>query len=198
MKNRPNFKMILALMLLVASFQCYSQFQSVPMKINTPYGPRTIQVPGGYQPPMHFYNSGPYSLRYNFKIVLSNDSVFTTRTKIDLREIRNKIKVKSGGKKLELYPADTKSISRVTSTGKTITGIPADTCWLFKTAEGKINSYSFLAEPGMSYVIAIQEGDGEIVKLDKENVLFMVTGHEKATALAEKQKLIKAIQEFNK
>jgi hypothetical protein len=198
-KNRPHVKIVLALMLLVVSSQGYSQYHTMPMKINTPYGPRTIDGPRIYQAPMHFYSNGPYSQRYTFTIVLSNDSLFSASAKIDLKENKNKLKVKSKGKKMELYPADTKTISRITSTGKAIIGIPADTCWLFKITEGKINVYSFLAEFDNAYAIAIQEGnDGEIVKLNEENVKYMVTGHENAMALAEKKRLLKAIQEFNK
>jgi hypothetical protein len=199
MKNRPHLKTILALTVLLGSFRCYSQFHyQPPVRVNTPYGTRTIQGASMSYRPMNFYNSGPYSKRYKYTIILSNDSSFTTRTKIALQEPRNKVKVKIGSEKKELFPGDTKSISRTSPTGKVFIGIPADTCWLFKTVQGKINCYSFLAEPGMTYVIAIQKGkDGEIVKLDKDNVLSMVAGHEKAMALAEKKELIEAIQEFN-
>jgi hypothetical protein len=70
--------------------------------------------------------------------------------------------------------------------------------WLFKSESGRINAYSFLAEKGMDYLIAIQQGDeGPIVPLTKDNLLPMVGNDARLIKLVEKGKLMKAVQIFN-
>jgi len=144
-------------------------------------------------------NQGSNSLKYDFVVILKNDSTFRVRTKINvLQEGNNFITVKDDGIKQKIFPADTKSISRVTLEGRTLIGIPADSCWLFLVDRGAINSYSFLAETGTTFIIAIQEGnDSPIVPLTKENLLPMISGDPKANKHASKNNFQKAISIFN-
>jgi hypothetical protein len=192
---------LLTFVFVVAAYSsCFSQM-SIPVTstIRTPYGnvPHTYYVPG----PRMYYGEPNISAKYQFHITLNNDSTFMARTMINLpKEKENhSITIKSKKERTTLYPADTKSISRTTSDGMRLVGIPADSCWLFKTSKGKINSYSFVAEPGMDYVIAIQNGnDGPIVPLTKDNLLAITgTENEKVAKLIEKGKLIKAIEFYN-
>jgi hypothetical protein len=125
----------------------------------------------------NYQNNGKeISARYKFTVTLKNDSVITTRTRIFLSDSLDDFIVVKQKKVLKtLSPGDTKSISRVDPYGKVWVGIPADSCWLFKCGVGEINSYSFVAEPVMDYVIAIQKGNkGPIVPLTKENLELMV------------------------
>jgi hypothetical protein len=64
----------------------------------------------------------------------------------------------------------------MTDDGRKLVGIPTDSCWLFKASSGKITLYSFLAEEDSYTTIAMQEEDGPIEKLDKENLL-LIMGH---------------------
>jgi hypothetical protein len=149
------------------------------------------------------YRYGNYqsqtSQKHKFTIVMKNDSVFKTKTKINIGDKRHSVSVKINGHKKIYFPADTKKIFRVTSENVTITGIPADTCWLFKSSNGLIGTYSFVAELGMNNVIAIQKGfESSIVALNKKNLLEMVgTEDQKLVAMIEKDKLIKAIRAYN-
>lgn len=193
-------KLVLAISVLF-SFPSFAQMIPMTSTIRTPYGnvPYTYHV---YSPtPHYYYNQGSISNKYEFTVVLKNDSMFDVRTRIDLPKDKGNhsitFKTKTG--KQTLSPSDTKAITRITYEGKQLYGIAADSCWLFKTDAGRINSYSFLAEPGMSYIIAIQDGEnGPIVPLTKENLQAIVgTGNEKINKLLAKDKLIKAVEEYN-
>ena len=168
--------------------------------IRTPYGPATIPGNNTYRHPDFYYgNSKPVNARYPFNIILKNDSAFTVVTKIDMEENPNRLSVKVGKEKKIFYPTDTKRIFRVTSYGERIEGIPTDSCWLFKTSVGRINTYSRYSEPGMDFIILIQKGDdAPIVELNETNLAEMVADDEKATAYIKKRKLIKSIQTYNK
>ena len=171
----------------------------IPMTttIKTPYGnvPVTTYIPG----PRYYYGTPNVSMKYQFHIILKNDSTVVDRTRINIdKDQDNSLTVKHKGNKQVIFPKDTKFIYRMTGAGLQLAGIPADSCWLFKTIRGKINGYSFLAEEGMTYVIAIQQGsEGPIVPLTKENLLPMVSTDPKAVKLAEKDKLHRAITTFN-
>ena len=177
----------------------YGQYGSMPMTttVQTPYGkvPITTYVPG---PRYHYYGQANISAKYEFHIILKNDSTVIERTRINLsKDEDNSLTVKHKGSKHEVFPKDTKFIFRMTLEGKQIVGIPSDSCWLFKSVLGKINGYSFLAEEGIEHIIAIQEGSGPIVPLTKENLLPMVATNPKALKLAQKDKLHRAITTFN-
>jgi hypothetical protein len=180
----------------------YAPPMPVTTTIKTPYGnvPHTYYVPSIH----HHYNygQGDISARHEFTVVLTNDSTFKTMTKINLTEKGkdNSITVKGKVKKekREIFPKDTKYISRVSPEGRIYTGVPADSCWLFKTVQGEINGYSFLAEASETLVFAIQQGnDGAIVPLTKENLLPMVESEARSSELAQKGKLHKALLRYN-
>jgi hypothetical protein len=99
-------------------------------------------------------------------------------------------------------PGDTQEIYRMTASGVKISGQPADSCWLFKAVSGKISAYSYLAEVGYSYVIAIQDTEEEnqpIVPLTKKNLEAMVgtPENDNVLKLIEKGKLVKALEAYN-
>ena len=176
-----NMRFCLLIIVVLASVASgYAQFGS-PIT-NSYRAPGGQYVPYTSYIPSPRYNNGNsnISAKYDFHFVLKNDSTFNATTRINITtDEDNSITVKIRKVKTTLFPEDTKSISRTTYDGQLLTGIPADSCWLFKTMSGKINTYSYLAEPGLDYVIAIQEGDqGKIVPLTKENLEFMTTDTE--------------------
>jgi hypothetical protein len=190
-------RFIVQLILIIASINCYGQFTPVTTTMRTPYGnvPYTYYVPG----PRYYYGGqGNISFKYDFTIDFGNDSSLTTLTKINLSDERHFLKVKVNKVKTEIKPGDTRSISRITYEGQKLVGIPADTCWLFKVRSGKINLYSFLAEMDLNYVIAMQEGDGPIVKIRKEPLLAIMEGDEELQKLIKRGKYIKAVERYNK
>ena len=191
--------LILFLSLALAG-AAFAQMVPVTTTIRTPYGnvPHTYYVGS---PRMHnFSGQVNASLKYKFTIVLKNDSTITVRTRIDHSGATHTLSVKHKDRFEQMIsPADTKEIFRYDVENRKISGIPADSCWLFKTKPGKINCYSFLSEMGMAYVIAIQLGDdGPIVPLTKENLIPMVGNDPKLLKYIEKGKLRKAVETFNK
>lgn len=194
----------------VSSQASLAQWTPVTTNIKTPYGnvPHSHYV---YSPRFYYHDQEAVSAKYEFFIVLKNDSLISGTSRIDLPEKKwhkHSITFKDKKTKIEttIYPRDTKSIYRMTvfssasnAEKKKIAGIPADTCWLFKSYWGKINAYSFVAELGLTYAIAIQRGnDSPIVPLTKENLAVMVgTGNERINKLIRKNKLTKAIELYN-
>jgi len=94
-------------------------------------------------------------------------------------------------------PTDTKSIYRILYDGRKLVGIPTDSCWLFKVGAGKINLYSFLAEENLNTVIAMQVGNGPIVKISKETLLPVMGEIATLRKLVEKGEFLRAIERYN-
>lgn len=188
---------VLTVYLITCSVLAVAQMIPMTTTIKTPYGniPHTYYVGS----PRYYYGQQNISARYEFEVVLKNDSTFKAKTRIKLNnEEDNSIIVKDKGTKQEFFPNDTKYISRVTLGGRVIKGIAADSCWLFKIIKGEINGYSFLSEETDQYVIAIQDGDeGPIVPLTKENLMPLVLSDQKSVALARRNKLRRALTTYN-
>ena len=193
-------RLFFTFLLLISMKVCLAQGIMVPRTstLQTPYG--KVQTTSYSYMPMH-YGGKTSSMKYQFEIVFYFDSTLNTRAKIDFSDNRHSMKVKSGkGKKEHLFPSGTKEIYRITSEGKRIKGVPADSCWLFKTVEDKINAYAFLPEGQYTYVTAIQDGDtNPIVPLTRKNLGAIVgnLADPEVLKLIEKNKLIKALQLYN-
>jgi hypothetical protein len=205
---RP-YKHILCLLILAAfsliSDDLFAQGMHIPTttRINTPYGPMNLPSQQYVRMPyMYHGNSGPYSAKYEFNVVMKNDSTFTVKTKIQWQDSVDYIEVKKGKEKIKIKVSETKQIwRRGLQTGRQITGIATDTCWLFPTIKGAINCYSFLAEPDqIEYTTAIQYGDdGEIVPLTKDNLLEITGQNDKAIMRqVKKTNLPSAVKIFNR
>jgi hypothetical protein len=179
---------------------CLAQGMVMPhtSTIRTPYG--NVKTTSYSYMPMN-YGSKTSSAKYEFEIVFYADSTLTTRAKIDFSDNRHSMKVKTEKGKKTLFPSGTKEIYRITSEGNKIKGVSADSCWLFKTVAGKINAYAFLPEGQYTYVTAIQDGDqNPIVALTRKNLEAIVgsLADPKVLKLIENNKLIKAVQLYNK
>ncbi|HTJ53389.1 MAG TPA: hypothetical protein VL443_28235, partial [Cyclobacteriaceae bacterium] len=124
--------------------------QYIPMQttMRTPYG-NVHSTHYVYMP--HIMNNGKSHVsaksKYEFTVRLKNDSMFRVKSRIDISTNKHFITVKKDKQKINISPADTKSISHISKyNGYTIKGIPADSCWLFMVDKGKINSYSFIPD----------------------------------------------------
>ena len=192
---------LLIIVVMVSVASGYVQFGSPITTYSRAPGGQSVPYTSYIPSPRYNYGQGNPSLKYEFHFVLKNDSTFIATTRINItKDEDNSITVKIRKVKATLFPEDTKSISRTTYDGQLLKGIPADSCWLFKTVTGKINTYSYLAELGLDYVIAIQEGDqGKIVPLSKENLLQMITSTDdpKIYKWIENKKFTKAIERYN-
>lgn len=165
--------------------------------ISTPYG--NVRTTTYTNIPVYYGGTGIVSAKHKFTIILKNDSTVTANTKIDMTDKTQGVYVKVKGKgKEKIEPVDTKEIYRITAEGRKISGMPVDSCWLFLSAKGKINTYSNLAEVGTMYAVAIQQGDtGPIKPLTKNNLLAIVGDEPKLKKLVERGKFIKAIDAYN-
>jgi hypothetical protein len=176
----------------------FSQFVTVPTKINTPYGKVTVPTQQ-YAPWMHHNNYSGYSnQKHRFHIVLLNDSIIEAKASINISDSVHYLEWGKREKKTIIKPAETKEIYRMDFYNKKITGIPHDSCWLFPVDTGKIRTYSIVSDIDYPLIAYIQEGNEKpILPLAKENLLPMVSGNKKAIKLAEKEKLLKAIDVYN-
>ncbi|MFN5169083.1 MAG: hypothetical protein ACK5DD_05630 [Cyclobacteriaceae bacterium] len=166
-----------------------------PTTINTPMG--NVTTTTMQYTPM-YYGNQQNSLKYQFTIVMADDSTFSQRTTIDISEKKHTLKVKTrNGKKL-IAPSDTREVYRITMEGRKLEGIPADSCWLFHSVKGKINCYAYLAEEGYNFLAAIQQGEGPILPLTKANLLAMVgTQDPKLQKMIDRGKFASAIKRYN-
>src|SRR5688572_4925145 len=103
----------------------YGQYGSMPMTttIRTPYGnvPITTYVPS---PHNHYYGQPNVSVKYQFHIILNNDSTVIERTRINVsKDEDNSLTVKHKGSKHEIFPKDTRFVFRMTLEGKQLVGI---------------------------------------------------------------------------
>jgi hypothetical protein len=128
---------------------------------------------------------------------MDNDSALNLYTSIDNSKEKQGIVVGHEWGKKRIKPRDTKQLICIFSDGSRIVGFPADSCWLFKVVKGKINGYSFLPIKSQN-ITAIQAGDNApIIPLTLSNLLPLIAEDPKAKALAQKGKLVKALNSYN-
>lgn len=202
MKTRAALALSFAIpcLLLMDIQHTSAQTYAIPMThtVNTPYGPAKITTYSYQQMPMMDYsNRGPISGKYQFFLIMKDGSQLVTKNRINIEDSINTIALKDKSKRV-IKPAETVEIFRMVE-GLKFVGIPADSCWLFKSSEGKISTYSMLAEKNISLAVAIQKGDGDIVKLSKENLLDITAdaNDPELAAMIEKKKYLKAIRVYN-
>jgi hypothetical protein len=163
--------------------------------------------------------------KYDFTVLMKDSSKLevsskmyndTSRHKNYLLLVDKKYPKNDSRREQKIYPDQTFGISRKTSIYyekgadnkyhlAQISGNPTDSCWFFKSIEGKINAYSYLSETDKtnSYITpdilcAIQLDDGPIVKLNAAALTAIVGQNEDVLAFIKKEKYYKAIKRFNK
>ena len=166
------------------------------------------------------------NLKHEFRVVMKDGTVLNVKSKIYadtiaranyLLYIDKTLKKNDPKYEQKIYPSQTKEISRLKSWGNQfstrfdkfapakdtsrVTGLAADSCWLFKVLPGKISAYSFLSEPEIvSYgnPSAMQFGNNAVEKLIPEALQAYIKDDEKAYKAFLKQDYYKAIKQFNK
>ncbi len=133
------------------------------------------------------------SSEFNFYVWPLEGYAFDARSKIYVTDGPHYVLAK--GKKV--FPQDTKSLSRVTASGRQLLGLPHGDKWLFNVLPGKINGYFFLAEDDLKAVSHIQKGDGPLIDFTPDALLQMVDGDPDAIDLIVRKKYYDAIVFYN-
>jgi hypothetical protein len=190
-------KNLISLLLSVVIYTAQAQMIPMSSTFSTPRGniTTTTWIPGQ---PM-YYGNGTVNPKFHFTVILKSDSVLTFRSRVEKEDINMYVLQKLKKQKRKIFPNDTKDIYGYSDIWGRVKGIPADSCWLFKTTTGAINCYSALPMIDITTAIAIQKGeDGQIVPLSKKNVEAITgTSDEKIRNWIEKGKLTKVIQYYN-
>ncbi|SEA26476.1 hypothetical protein SAMN05192529_1125 [Arachidicoccus rhizosphaerae] len=198
--KRYTVLLALALLLCLCCYNSFGQYSSM----HTPYGKVNIPNPSTGTTFLPFLKSGsgsPKMKALDYTVVLNSGEIYKGTGKLRLYKGKYYIQFYKG-KKLRLFnPEDTKSITAITEMGRKMVGLPAfnDSCWLFKTYEGKINKYSVAPEWGTPYPAAIQK-DPQMppVEISKENVMNFVQDNPEALEKVKKGKLLDAVRIYNR
>jgi hypothetical protein len=118
-----------------------------------------------------------------FTIVLKDSTTLTGKTRIEFLDSVSRVVLKDKKEKRIIKSSETLELYRVDPNGYRFSGIATDTCWLFLSTKGKINTYSNLAEHNIEYMIAVQQGDGPILPINKQKLIAMVGDHKRTLEL---------------
>ena len=191
-------KSIQILAFVALSNGLFAQTFYVPQTIRTPQGNVTIQTPV-YRPMPMYGNYGQVNPKFEFTVVLKNDSTFTFKSRVEAKDKKMYVLQKKKRVKRKIFPSETKEVIAYSSNYGRIKGIPADSCWYFKAHSGAINSYTILPMNNRNDAIVIQLGDtGSIIPLTKTN-LIAITGSDdpKIAKWLSKNKLAEIITYYN-
>jgi hypothetical protein len=83
------------------------------------------------------------------------------------------------------------------------TGMPTDSCWMFKVISGQINAYAYAVKNenisiDPSTLVGLQLNNGAIQKFSPENLQTLIGQNAEALKYFDKKKYIKAIEQYNK
>ena len=153
----------------------FAQTFYVPQTIRTPQGNVTIQTPV-YRPMPMYGNYGQVNPKFEFTVVLKNDSTFTFKSRVEAKDKKMYVLQKKKRVKRKIFPSETKEIYAYNASYGRLKGIVTDSCWYFKAHSGAINSYTVLPTIDKNSAIAMQQGeDGTIIPINKKN-LEAITG----------------------
>ena len=168
----------------------------MPTTISTPRGNVTIYTPS-HIPMYNNFNYKDSNRRHEFTIVFLNDSTMTVKAVIDLSDSVHCIEWGKKENQIIIKPSETKEIYRMVR-GEKISGKAMDSCWIFSAGFGKINTYSVTSETDYPLIAYVQKGvDKPILPLTEANVREMVKDNGKALKLADRKKLLKAVEKYN-
>lgn len=103
-----------------------------------------------------------------------------------------------GSSRRRIYPSETKQLEVLDYKNYRMTGMPADTAWLFNTDSGKIISYAPVPVYQTEKMAAFRFGEqGPLLPATAQNLLPFLSADPKARRLAEKGKLYRAVRLFN-
>jgi hypothetical protein len=152
-------------------------------------------------------HSPTVSQKHHFRILFADgkDTVVYTKIVADspaeyLLLENTAVRKKDPGRFTKIFPSQTRFISHVNViTGQDYAGLAADSCWLFRVIEGKINAYTAMAEISVDdeFLLYIQEGDGPLLAIGDPNALKLFSGNAEASNLFLGKKYNKAIKKYN-
>lgn len=159
-------------------------------------------------------NSNSVNFKYDYLVTMKDNAQLIVRSKIYADTARHKTYLIFVDKKYnrtdtnrnrKIYVSQTLSIARMTGSGglekKWYTGMATDSCWMFKAISGNINAYSTFSENGLGLIppplMAIQRGEGPIIKLTAGNLKPMVGQDIAALKNIQKGNYYKAIERYN-
>lgn len=193
---------LLVVFMSVSFFQSKAQF-SVPHTtyINTPYGNIPITSYSYHYIPTFYFRNSDFTpkKKYDFKVILQNDSVIQTHSAIHFSENKHFINVYSGRKVIrKIYVKDTKSITAEFEDYDFV-GLPNDSCWLFRANDDSILTYSMMPEDDPMYFtfFSIRGIPHSVRPITSDYLLPFVKDDKDLLKLVNKDKLTKAIQLFN-
>lgn len=191
--------LLLSITLLSCINFCFAQF-TPPTRINTPYG--AVTVKGNYNP--QFFNHQYYqripSSKHDYSVELKNGEVIEVRSKIHFQDSISYLKWKVDGETKTLFPQETKKIYFTNKKYQAFNGLAVKDRWVFLLKYSNINTYTITPDHEVVKVIThIQKGDlAEIVEFTADNLKKMISDNPAAVKLLEKNKLEKALNEYNK
>ncbi len=132
-----------------------------------------------------------------FKIVYADSTEEQVFCHLEFTQVSHTLVVETG-KHREISPVQTLYISRMFKRGE-LKGWANDSCWLFKTTQGRINAYSSEAVANTKKILFIQKGDsGEKQVCTPENLAVLVADNAEALAAAQQKRYLTAILIYNR
>ncbi|MBB6111128.1 hypothetical protein SAMN05421821_110147 [Mucilaginibacter lappiensis] len=165
---------------------------------------------------MMMLNRNQSNYQFNYLVTMKDSSQIFVHSKIYSDTARHKTYLifvdKSYSKRdtnrsKKIYVSQTLSIARNLggngSPDEWYKGMAKDSCWMFKAISGFINAYSMLSQTDNSNfdaftLVAIQKGDGPVIKLTADNLKLMVGQDVYALENIQKKNYYKAIKKYNR
>lgn len=159
-------------------------------------------------------DSNNINLKYNYLVTMKDNAQLVVHSKIYADTARHKTYLLFVDKKYsrrdtnrnrKIYVSQTLSIARKMGNGSSDKdwdkGMATDSCWMFKAISGNINAYTAFSEDGLGLtpppLMAIQKGDGPIIKLTASNLKPMVEQDAGALKNIQKKNYYRAIEKYN-
>ena len=141
---------------------------------------------------------GPTSVAHNFYLLMKDGTPISTQAKIDVSNDGYFIAPNKPNVPKIIRPSDTKSLSRLTKSGRQLLGIPYENAWLFKIVDGSIDGYYYLAEEGTQVLSHLQKDDGALMPFSPALLEEMIGEDRDLMKLIKKKKFVDAINNYNK
>jgi hypothetical protein len=116
--------------------------------------------------------------------------------------LENKKLSKSDSNRIrKIFPRETLNIVyHDTKNGTIMTGIPADSCWLFLAETGRLKLYTCYTPADIldvESINAFQVDEGPIQKWDLDKLKEVIAGNEKALKAFDQKRYVRAVRRFN-
>jgi hypothetical protein len=161
--------------------------------------------------PTTLFNGAYSNNKYEYMVIKKDGTGAKVKSMIHTAEDgRHFLAIKDKGNALaessnRIYVSETNTITFFdNSSGKNLTGIATDSCWLFKIISGKLSLYSCYP-PALylsnDHIIAFQVNDELIQNFDADKLRSVLSNNTKAVDIFDKKNkdnnYIRAVQKFN-